>query len=170
MLLQSNMSLLSSMHWKSTVFACNSCFFTLTLVSNCVCLTVFLLQMGWKPSLSFSGQNSVRKTLSSGWPVKNTRPLILRQNCCPKPNIFIQFLLNRMPLKRYGIFCLFIIKCNGAEKLTQPLQFYIFFGLFVTEASWRHKYLYHCNKSNSGWILKHWIVISLQQTDLCERR
>ena len=103
---------------KTTDFAFNSClvFFILTLVSNCVCLTVFLHQMGWKPSLSSSGQSSARKTSSSGWPVKNTRPLILRRSCCPKPNIFIQFLLNRMPLKRYGMVCLFIIKCNGAEK------------------------------------------------------
>lgn len=55
------------------------------------------------------------------------------------------------------------------KKLKQPLQFCIFFDLFVTKGCWRPKYLCHCNKSNSGWILKHCIVISLQQIDLCEQ-
>lgn len=102
--------------WKDFVFNSYLVSFTVTLVSKCVSVSVSLHQMVWKPSLSSSRQSSVRKTSSSGWPVKNTRPLILRRSCCPKPNIFIQFLLNRMPLKRYGTACLFIIKCNGAEK------------------------------------------------------
>lgn len=85
--------------------------FVLCNSRNKQCVSVSLHQMGWKPFLSSSGQSSVRKISSSGWPVKNTRPLILRPSCCPKPNIFIQFLLNRTLLKRYGMACLLIINC-----------------------------------------------------------
>ncbi|MEQ2186841.1 hypothetical protein GOODEAATRI_032878, partial [Goodea atripinnis] len=52
--------------------------------------------MGWKPSLSSSGQSSERKASSSGRPV-NTEPLIQKQSCCPKPNIFLQSLWNQRP-------------------------------------------------------------------------
>lgn len=83
-----------------------------TPVTQCSSLSLFPHnQMGWKPSLSSSGQSSARRTSSSGWPARNTRPSILTPSCCPKPNIFIQFLLNRTPLKRYGMACLFIVNC-----------------------------------------------------------
>lgn len=63
--------------------------------------------MGWKPSLSSWGQSSARKTLSSGWPVKNTKLSSLRQRCSPKPNTSIQYFVNRTPPKRYGKFVMY---------------------------------------------------------------
>lgn len=106
-------SVLFAQHAQKSDWFCNSCqlSFTSTLVTYSFSVSVSLHQMAWKPSRSSSGQNSVRKTSSSGWPAKNTRPLILRRSCCPKPNIFIQYLLNRRPLKRYGVACLFFINC-----------------------------------------------------------
>lgn len=78
--------------------------YCVTIVTDTVSVTlVSLHQMVWKASLSSSGQSSVRKTLSSGWPVKNTRPLIQTPSCCPKPNVFIRFILIQMPQKRWGI-------------------------------------------------------------------
>lgn len=134
--------------------------------------------MGWKPSLSSSGQSSVKKTLSSGWLVKNTRPLILRQSCCPKPNIFIQFLLNPRPLKRYDI-CLFLhhklhgccVAKLGFKSLTPPEYSLLFFLAYLSlRAVDNLKYLYYrSKKNNSRRILKCCVDRSPQQLDLCEQ-
>ena len=59
-------------------------------------------QTVWKPSLSSSGQNSARRTLSSGWPVKITRLWTQIPNDSLEPSRFIPSSSNQRPLKRYG--------------------------------------------------------------------
>ena len=65
-----------------------------------ICVSVS--QTEWKPSLSSSGQNSARRTLSSGWPVKITSLWTQIPNYSPKPSIFIPSSSRQRPLKRYG--------------------------------------------------------------------
>ena len=90
-----------------------------TPVSQCSSLSLFPHnQMGWRPSLSSSGPSSARRTSSSGWPARNTRPSTPTRSCCPKPNTYTQFLLNRTPLKRYGMACWFIAIMHGCSVAT----------------------------------------------------